>query len=239
MLLKLACLVSEEQLRDLRDQAIEETLGISRKRGLPTSDYLEAKQRKRLRVAGLGQSPTDRAFWLQMHPTAGHDAPIAIPHGCELEISMYSSFKNTIRELRRVGTPADSFIYVSPLQSASKSDVVEVPSWQQQVHRSCQVRVEYPYRVGGDRGVKKMKRDHAATMAPAALQQKRRVLEAAPAPNNALVNKKGNRLEHDKVVHAPFPLAGTFLQYSHKPLRVLPPPSTKTKREFSLLFAPS
>ena len=82
---------------------------------------------------------------------------------------------------------------------------------------------------------KKTKKDNAATLAPAVLQQKRRVLEAAPALNNALVNKKGNRLEHDKVVHAPFPLAGTFLQYSHKPLRVLPPPSTKTKREYPSL----
>jgi len=223
---RLAYRLAEEEQRLLCEQAIEETLGISRKRGLPTSDYIETKQRKRLRVAGVGLSHPERSFWLQMVPTMAQDLPLVIPHGCELELGLYSSFKNTIREMRRIGMPVDNFLFVNPLQSASKSDAVEIPSWQSQVNKSHTFLVDFPAQ-GPDLPPKKVRKDAPSTLV---IQQKRKILEAAPAPQNALANKKGNRLEHDKIAHAPLPLAGSFLPYSYKPTRIIPLPVSKTKR---------
>ena len=55
----------------------------------------------------------------------------------------------TLRDLRRQGIPVDPFLFVSPLQSASKADLVEVPSWQRA--QFGERRIEVAYRVRSER----------------------------------------------------------------------------------------
>jgi hypothetical protein len=226
-----------------RKREFLENLGMSivvveRFEANPDAKAAQSSQGAKSEMSGggsVGATAGERDFWRLVTPHGCHPDALTIGPQYGISSSCTLAFRAALREHRRLGQEMDSHLYVNPIQNASRSDTVVIPSWQASSHEvDGKVAITYRDRSNTTQGLR--------VRSPRASENKdrhKRTLDVGPMSSAGLQFKK-SRLEVEGLTKdggsgtAPVPLAGTLGPYCFRPhVMTVTNPGHKTEIEIA------